>query len=109
MNTFIPSCNLSTATKHFSTHDDRSFDYTEYLYSLTGSLDPIGLLTHGNEPAALCIIFARPYTIGWDPITIRFDDNEAFPNRIESSLRLYTSPNDLYTTFGRLIYTPAGT
>jgi len=63
-----------------------------------------------NKSSALCMIFARPYRIGWNPITIMnsqgHDCNKAFPNPIESSLRLHMNHFDPYAIFGRPIYTP---
>lgn len=42
------------------------------------------------------MILARPHTISWDPTTIKMfykiDCSKTFPNSIESSLRLHTSP-----------------
>jgi len=110
MDRLLPAHDLSTVNKQFTTHDDGSFDRTEYLDSpmqSPGCMEPstsrlfngkVGDLTVSKrrKSAALCTIFARLRTIGWDPAAIMIpkgsDCNKAFPDRAGSSLRLHADP-----------------
>jgi hypothetical protein len=80
-------------TEQFITYRNGSSDHTGYLYD---PMQPFGCIESlVNKPWAPCMIFARPYVTGWNPITIMIlkihDCNKTFPRHIESSLRLHTS------------------
>lgn len=101
MDSFIPSHDLSTMTKHITTHTNRSFDHTGYLYDPMQSLDCIESLVLTFNISTLYDLSSTLYDrLGscHNQEANLFDYDTNFPRHIGSARRLHTSLSSMEPT-----------